>query len=67
MRTFIGATAVSTAASENTVAVLPISIASKAATFQNGTSDASVLGSSVQSSEISGSFTVTDDHRPSRG
>jgi hypothetical protein len=58
--TFIGATDVSTAASVNMLAVLPVTVASNAATFQNGTSDTSVLGSGLQSGPISGTFNLTD-------
>jgi hypothetical protein len=58
--TFIGATEVTTAGSENADAVLAVTIANQAGTFQNSPSDSSILGSAVQSGGISGTFTVTN-------
>jgi len=58
--TFMGGTSVTTAASENAVAVLSLTVASQAATFQNSPSYTSVLGSAPQSGGISGTFTLTD-------
>ena len=58
--TFMGGTGVTTAGSENAVAVLSLTVANKAATFQNAPSYTSILGSAAQSSGISGTFTLTD-------
>ncbi len=41
--TFIGSTGVTTAASENAIAVLPVTIANKTATFQSGQIDTSIV------------------------
>ena len=58
--TFIGGTGVTTAGSENAVAVLALAVASQAATFQNAPSDTSILGSGPQSGGISGTFTLAN-------
>jgi hypothetical protein len=58
--TFIGATGVTTAGSENADAVLAVTIAGQTGTFQNSPSDTSVLGSALVSGGISGTFTLTD-------
>jgi hypothetical protein len=58
--TFIGATGVTTAGSENADAVLAVTIANQTGTFQNSPSDTSVLGSAVVSGGISGTFTLTN-------
>jgi hypothetical protein len=58
--TFMGGTVVTTAGSENAVAVLSLTVANHAATFQNAPSYTSILGSVAQSGGISGTFSVTD-------
>jgi hypothetical protein len=58
--TFMGGTGVTTAGSENAVAVLSVTVANQAATFQNAPSYTSILGSVSQSGGISGTFTLTD-------
>jgi hypothetical protein len=58
--TFIGGTGVTTAGSENAVAVLSLAVANQAAMFQNAPSDTSILGSGPQSGGISGTFTLTN-------
>jgi hypothetical protein len=58
--TFMGGTGVTTAGSENAVAVLSLTVANQTATFQNNPSYTSMLGSAVQSGGISGTFTLTD-------
>jgi hypothetical protein len=56
--TFIASTEVATAKSEDGLAVLPLS--GNSGGFQNGTGYVSMFGSGVQSSPLSGTFTVTD-------
>jgi hypothetical protein len=58
--TFMGGTAVTTAGSENAVAVLSLTVANHAATFQNAPTYTSILGSVAQSGGISGTFSLTD-------
>jgi hypothetical protein len=58
--TFIGGTGVTTAGSENAVAVLTLTVANQAATFQSAPSYTSILGSVPQAGAISGTFSLTD-------
>jgi hypothetical protein len=58
---FVASTEVATAASQNSLAVLPLTVSGKSGNFQNGTEDLSKLGSAATlGSSVSGTFTATD-------
>jgi len=56
----MGSTEVATAASENGLALLPLTVSGSSASFQNGTRYVSVLGSGATSGSASGTFAMTD-------
>jgi hypothetical protein len=57
---FMASTEVATAASENSLAVLPLTVSGNSASFQSGTRYVSALGSAAVSGSASGTFALTD-------
>lgn len=59
--TFVASTEVATAVSQNSLAVLPLTVSGKSGNFQNGTEDISKLGlPATLGVAVSGTFTATD-------